>query len=171
MLHDPLCLSSLPFYPLGFIPYAGPVPKANNYESNWDIGFITYTMHWPASDRPPFPALYSDRERKHTIPIAGTSWAGFLFDIRFGNWRRSEIQPVLARLISTMLASKTPYSTSLGMSTPQTSAPSYHIASQRSATTANSQDATSFTNPKDSEFRDTKDGMDSVRLVSSDRED
>ena len=69
-----------------------------------------------------------------------------------------------------MLASKTPYSTSLGVPTPQTSAPSYHVGSQRAAAAANSQDAASFTSPKDSEFIDAKDGMDSVRLVSSDWE-
>lgn len=66
-----------------------------------------------------------------------------------------------------MLASKPAYSAPLGMPTPQATMPSYHVPPQRSATAGNSQDNVSFTSPRNSEFADGKDGMDSVRYVQS----
>lgn len=63
-----------------------------------------------------------------------------------------------------MLASKAPYSASLGMQNSQSSGTAYHSSQPPKAHgVSKSVDGVAFTSPTESEFSDAHDGLDSVR--------
>ncbi|OXV12033.1 hypothetical protein Egran_00206 [Elaphomyces granulatus] len=67
-----------------------------------------------------------------------------------------------------MLASKAPYSASLGLPTPQQPSSSFHPgSSQRSITTGSVLEGGPFTSPTESEFSDGHDGLESIRYAPS----